>query len=136
MTTREDWDAHSFSVGSSVDGTRITCSCGAWTGPTIPTDPSTGLPDKHAVERAYDEWDRHHVPGYQERNRSAGQGTCPNCHLVFEAEFERNATAPNTRCPGCDRELMAFEVALPTTVHFRSSVEMVVPFTVDDSDND
>ena len=67
MTTREDWDAHNFSVQPTDGGFRAACTCG-WTGPPIAPDDSTGEEDARDRERVYDEWDRHHVPGYLDRN--------------------------------------------------------------------
>lgn len=67
VTTREDWDAHNFSVERAEGGFRGVCTCG-WTGPSIAADSSTGAEDVQDRERVYDEWDRHHVPGYRDRN--------------------------------------------------------------------
>ena len=33
-----------------------------------PRDDSTGAEDARDRERIYDDWDRHHVPGYLDRN--------------------------------------------------------------------
>lgn len=77
------WDGHSFHVerllpdGRSVSSwssrTQLTrefraaCSCG-WSGQEIVGDQTTGREDDDSREAAYDYWDRHHVPGYEERS--------------------------------------------------------------------
>ena len=78
------WDGHSFRVQRLLpDGRwvaswssrtqqttefRAACSCG-WTGQRIVGDLATGHEDDDSREAAYDHWNRHHVPGYDERSQ-------------------------------------------------------------------